>query len=160
MVKPYRSLLSQDDFWDAYPIDTVDRPPMGLRSQSSVREADLPSSPADASPANRRYHQRRDVACRADYVDSGKFSGVGLITNLSQDGLFMEHVPGLKVDDRVTVAFRLPGSPPFKLKGKVKWLGARGAGLKLDGLAGGLAHFVEAPAIENVRQYRAWLCEN
>lgn len=160
MVRPYKSMLSQDDFWDTYATGTTDRPPLGLRPSSGVPEATLPSSPADASPASRRYHQRRNVACRADYVDSGKFAGVGLITNLSEDGLFMEHVPGLRVDERVTVAFRLPGSPPFKLKGKVKWLGTGGAGLKLDGLAGGFAGFVEASEVENVRHYRAWLCKN
>jgi hypothetical protein len=85
---------------------------------------------------------------------------VGLVTNLSRDGLFMEHVPGLNINDRVTVAFRLPGSPPFKLKGKVKWLGTRGVGLKLDGLSGQGANFAAIPEMESVRLYHSWLCQN
>jgi hypothetical protein len=159
MVGTYKSLLNQDDFWDTYTVGTVDRPSMGLRPRFGVREDALPSSPSDAR-TDRRYHPRRDVTCRADYVDSGKFAGVGLITNLSHDGLFMEHAPELGVGDRVTVAFCLPGSPPFKLKGDVRWLGSHGVGVQLDGLAGGVANFAAIPEIENVRLYRSWLSQN
>ena len=156
MVRSYRSLLNQDDFWDTYAVDTVDRSPIGWRSRSVLPEATLPPS----SHSDRRYHPRREVACRVDYVDSGRATGLGLITNLSMDGLFMEHVPGLKVGDRVTVAFRLPGSPPFKLKGKVKWLDIRGVGLKFDGLSSRLAGFAAGHEIESISLYHSWLCQN
>lgn len=159
MVGSYKSLLSQDDFWDTYAAGTVDRPFMGLRPRLDIREAAIPPSASDR-PADRRYYPRREVTCRADYVDSGRFAGVGLITNLSQDGLFLEYVPGLKVSDRMTVAFRLPGSPPFKLKGEVKWLGVDGVGLKLDGLAGGTADVAAIPEMEHIRLYRSWLSQN
>lgn len=156
MAESYKSFLSQDDFWDAYAIDTVERPPFGWRPQPGTREAVLTPSP----PADRRHYPRRQVACRVDYADSGRFAGVGLITNLSMDGLFMEHVPELKVGDRVTVAFRLPGSPPFKLRGKVKWLDPRGVGLKLDRRSGGAADFAASHEIESLHLYRSWLCQN
>lgn len=156
MVESYKSFLSQDDFWDAYDIDTVARPPFGWQSCPDIREAVLPPP----SPSDRRHHPRREVACRVDYADSGRFAGVGLITNLSMDGLFMEHVPELKIGDRVTVAFRLPGSPPFKLRGKVKWLDTRGVGLKLDRLAGGVAGFAASHEIESLGLYHSWLCQN
>lgn len=156
MVESYKSFLSRDDFWDTYAIDSVARQPFGWRSRPGVREAGLPLSP----PADRRHHPRREVACRVDYADSGRFAGVGLITNLSIDGLFMEHVPELEVGDRVTVAFRLAGSPPFKLRGKVKWLDARGVGLKLDRLSGGMVGFAASQEIDSLNLYRSWLCQN
>lgn len=155
MVGSYKSFLSQDDFWDAYAVDTVGRSSLGLWPWPGVRKAVRPPSPA----TDRRHHPRREVSCRVDYADSGRFAGVGLITNLSMDGLFMEHVPELRAGDRVTVAFRLPGSPPFKLKGKVKWLDTRGVGLKLDRLSG-VADFLASHETESLSLYRSWLCRN
>jgi hypothetical protein len=156
MVESYKSFLSQDDFWDAYAVDSVARSPFNWRSRPAVRDAGLPPSP----PSDRRHHPRREVACRVDYADSGRFAGVGLITNLSMDGLFMEHVPKLRVGDRITVAFRLSGSPPFRLRGKVKWLDTHGVGLKLDRLSGGVAGFAASHEIESLGLYRSWLCQN
>lgn len=156
MVESYKSFLSQDDFWDVYAVGSVARPSFDWRSRPGGRE----TAPAPSPPSDRRHHPRREVACRVDYADSGTFAGVGLITNLSVDGLFMEHVPELRIGDRITVAFRLAGSPPFKLRGKVKWLDTRGVGLKLDRLSGGVAGFAASHEIESMSLYQSWLCQN
>jgi hypothetical protein len=75
------------------------------------------------------------------------------------DGLFMEYVPGLATGDTVTAAFRLPGSPPFKLKGVVKWVRTQGAGMKFEGLSRQAISLFSSQEVENISAYRSWLCQ-
>ncbi len=152
MVEYHRSLPSQDNFWDAYDIDAIDRSKAGLAHQQVALEEVKPRT-------DRRHHPRREVSCRVDYADTKRSTGVGLITNLSMDGLFMEYVPGLATGDTVTAAFRLPGSPPFKLKGVVKWIHTQGAGLKFEGLSRQAIGLFSSQEVENISAYRSWLCQ-
>ena len=150
MVEYYRSSPSQDNFWDAYDIDATDHSQAILAHQQVVLEAVTPRT-------DRRHHPRREVSCRVDYADTKRSTGVGLITNLSMDGLFMDYVPGLAAGDTVTAAFRLPGSPPFKLKGVVKWVNTQGAGLRFEGLSRQAIGFFSIQEVESISAYRSWL---
>ena len=150
MVEYYRSLPSQDNFWDAYDMDAIDHSHVDLARQQAVCK--------DVKPRTDRRHQpRQEVSCRVDYADANKCTGVGLITNLSRDGLFMQYVPGLTTGDTVTAAFRLPGSPPFKLKGIVKWAHMQGAGLKFEALSQQVIGLCSSQDAEHIIAYRSWL---
>ncbi len=154
MAGHYKSSLRQNDFWDIHNTDHETHPRVGLFDHESV------SQPTPLK-SDRRHHPRRGETCRVDYADTGRFVGVGLIKNVSMDGMFMEHVPDLVVGDRVTTAFRLPSSPPFKLKATVKWVNSEGAGLQFVGLSkqitGLFSGNLEADCIS---VYRLWLCQN
>jgi hypothetical protein len=153
MAERYRSLPSQDDFWEAYDIDTIDRPQVGLtQQQATLEEVKLRT--------DRRHQTRQEVSCRVDYADSKRSMGIGLITNLSRDGLFMDYVPGLATGEAVTAAFRLPGSPPFKLRGVVKWVNTQGAGLKFEGLSQQVIGIVTSQEAENISAFRSWWCQS
>lgn len=153
MAQHYRSLPSQDNFWEAYDIDAIDRPQVGLTQQRTAL-ADVKSR------TDRRCQTRQEVSCRVDYADSKRSTGVGLITNLSRDGLFMDYVPGLATGDTVTAAFRLPGSPPFKLRGVVKWANTQGVGLKFEALSQQVIGILAGQETENISAFRSWWCQS
>lgn len=83
----------------------------------------------------RRHHARRGVVCRVDYADIQGRAWLGLIRDLSLEGMFVEYTPELLVGSTVVATFTLPGSPPFKLRARVVRLTTSGAGLQFIGFS-------------------------
>jgi hypothetical protein len=58
---------------------------------------------------------------------------MGMIKDISSEGMFVEYTPGLAVGETVVTTFSLPDSPPFKLKARVMRTARAGAGLQFVG---------------------------
>jgi hypothetical protein len=107
---------------------------------------------------DRRSHPRHDAVCRVDYADPKGRAWLGLIKNLSLDGMFVEHAPGLAIGDTVVTAFTLPGGPPFKLRAKVTRVTPEGAGLRFVGFWGREEdHYPDSLEAYCAALYKAWL---
>ena len=107
---------------------------------------------------NNRAHARYDVSCRIDYVDPNGNAGLGLIRDVSREGIYVDFTSGLQVGDIMTASFTLPDSPPVRLRVRVMRLTKSGAGLKFVGLA----EHGDAPAPDNLETlcttlYDAWV---
>ena len=97
-------------------------------------------------PWHRRACVRRAVTVRVDYVTADGRAWLGVVRNLSLQGMFLDsalrHVahevaPG----NLLTVAFVLPSGRPCKLRAMVIHCGRRGCGVQfLEGPPQSLAH--------------------
>ena len=107
---------------------------------------------------DRRDRPRHLAACRIDYADAHGRVHLGLISNLSTDGLFVKYAPSLSVGEKVVAAFSLPHGPPLKLKATVTRVTPLGAGLKLLGLSErGKSSYPDSLETYCAALYTAWL---
>ncbi len=108
---------------------------------------------------NRRKHPRHPLVCRVDYTDQKGRAWMGLIRDLSMDGVFVEYTPSLAPGDRVVTTFTLPNNgPPFKLRARVARRTPRGAGLKFIGLTAHPAEpYPDSLEMYCAALYKAWL---
>ncbi len=92
----------------------------------------------------RRYQLRTGMTCRVDYADAQGRANIGLMRDISADGMFIEHTPSLTIGKMVMTAFLLPNGQACKLKAKVIRLIYNGAGLRFVDLSlcypGGRVH--------------------
>lgn len=78
----------------------------------------------------RRKLSRWAVICRVDLVDVHGRASVGLIKDLSPEGMFVDYAPGLRAGDKVRATFALPGRETVKLMARVLRLTPKGTGLQ------------------------------
>jgi PilZ domain len=75
-------------------------------------------------PWHPRACERRAVALRVDYVSAQGQASLGLVRNLSAQGMYIDHAlrhvaPVVAPGDQLTVAFALPSGRPCKLRAVV-----------------------------------------
>ena len=89
----------------------------------SMSDEDHASSvrPEQDSGANRREHDRVDVAWTVDCVADDTFLFAS-IANISQMGIFVLTTDPLPVGTRLILSFAPPGHEAFKLEGAVAWV--------------------------------------
>src|SRR5215468_12678710 len=93
------------------------------------------ASRAARTPWHPRVCERHAVALRVDYATPQGQSGLGLIRNLSLQGMFLDsacrHVRlGMAPGDLLTVAFVLPSGRPCKLRAVVVHCQRYGCGVQ------------------------------
>jgi hypothetical protein len=90
--------------------------------------------------------ERRAVALRVDYVSAQGQASLGLVRNLSAQGMYIDHAlrhvaPVVAPGDQLTVAFALPSGRPCKLRAVVIHGDRHGWGVQfLEGAPPALAH--------------------
>ena len=89
----------------------------------SMSDEDHASSvrPEQDSGANRREHDRVDVAWTVDCVADDTFLFAS-IANISQMGIFVRTEEPLAIGTPLVLSFAPPGHEPFKLEGAVAWV--------------------------------------
>jgi PilZ domain len=105
-----------------------------------------PAARSTRTPWHPRACVRHAVALRVDYATAQGQVGLGLIRNLSLQGMYMESAsgqgtPALTPGDLLTVAFVLPSGRPCKLRAVVIHGDRHGCGVQFrEGHAQSLAH--------------------
>lgn len=105
-----------------------------------------PAARSARTPWYPRACVRQAVALRVDYATAQGQVGLGLIRNLSLQGMYMESTsdhgtPEMTPGDLLTVAFVLPSGRPCKLRAVVIHSGRHGCGVQFrEGPPQSLAH--------------------
>jgi len=92
---------------------------MGISMSDEDRAGSV--RPKEDSGAERREHDRIDVAWTVDCVADDTFLFAS-IANISQMGIFVRTVDPLVIGTRMNLTFAPPGYEPFKLEGTVAWV--------------------------------------